>query len=447
MKNEHVENAGEEMYVLLRQLYPICRSITGDGVRKTLNILRDHIPLEIREVPTGTRVLDWTIPKEWNIEDAYIKDPNGKKIVDFKKSNLHVMSYSCPVSGIIPLQELKKHLHTLENYPDWIPYLTTYYNERWGFCMSHHDAEKLIDGDYEVKIESGFRDGSLTYGEYYLKGESEEEVLFSTYLCHPSLCNDNLSGVVLLAHLAKFLTGIKLKYSYRFLFIPETIGAITWLYQNEKHLPNIRFGLVATCVGDPGISTYKKSRGSVNTIDKIVQKVLEDSGDPFKIIDFFPSGSDERQFCSPGFNMPVGSLMRTPYAQFPEYHTSADNLNFVTAKHLADSFRKYTEVIYTIENDNRYLNTNPKGEPQLGRRGLYQTIGGKKDAGMAEAAIQWTLNQSDGVHSLLDIAIQSKIPFRAIRDAADSLEECGLLVPAKTLQFIPPDPSSAGFPA
>ncbi len=418
---------GREMHKLMKELYPICRSITGDGVKDTLKIIKKSIPLKINRVPSGTQVFDWIVPKEWNIRDAYIKDPAGKKVIDFKKSNLHVMSYSVPVSKKISLNELKKHIHTLEKYPDWIPYLTTYYNDNWGFCMTHNNLKALKPGDYEIKIDSTLEDGYLTYGEYFLKGKRDEEVLLSTYICHPSLCNDNLSGVVLLIHLAKILKEKKLNYSYRFLFIPETIGAIAWLYQNEKKLSKIKFGLVATCVGDPGISTYKKSNTGSNTIDMIVQKVLEESGEPFNIIDFFPWGSDERQFCSPGFNLPVGSLMRTPYAQFPQYHTSADNLDFVTAEHLTDSLEKYLQILDIIENNGTYLNLNPKCEPQLGRRGLYQKIGGKKDPDINGYAVVWLLNLSDGTRSLLDIAIISKLKFGVIKKAAEALEKCGLL--------------------
>lgn len=416
------------MYSLIEQLYPICRSITGNGVRETLAILQKHIPLEIQEVPSGTKVLDWIVPKEWNIHDAYIKDPHGKKIADFKKNNVQVISYSTPVDKKIPLHTLKKHLHTLEQYPDWIPYLTSYYNENWGFCLPHNTIKKLTSGEYEVKIASSLTDGSLTYGEYLLKGESDEEVLFSTYLCHPSLCNDNLSGVVLLTRLAEYLKDKKLKYSYLFLFVPETIGAITWLSKNETNVKKIRFGLVATCVGDRGSSTYKQTRNAPELIDRIVHKVLEDSGTPFTIMEFWPSGSDERQYSSPGYNIPMGSLMRTCYAHFPEYHTSADNLDFISAEHLADSLKKYLEVIFIIENDGTYLNMNPKGEPQLGRRGMYSKIGGSKDPGTDELAIYWILNLSDGKHSLLDIAIRSKIHFRTIRKLADDLQACGLLV-------------------
>ncbi len=416
-----LEKKGREMYKLMEKLYPICRSITGKGVRETLKIIKKHIPIEIHEIPTGIKVFDWTVPKEWNIKDAYVKNSKGEKIIDFKKSNLHVLNYSVPVHKKMSLEEIKKHLFTLPDYPDWIPYLTSYYKKNWGFCLTHKQYEKLEEDIYEVVINSTLEDGHLTFGELYIKGETEDEVLFSCYVCHPSLCNDNLSGTVLLAFLAKQLLDTDSKYSYRFLFIPETIGAITWLRLNEGKVSKIKHGIMATCVGDMGKSTYKKTRNGNSVIDRVVEKVLADSGEQYEIIDFFPSGSDERQFCSPGFNLPVGSLMRTPYGRFPEYHTSADNLDFVHPKYLADSFEKYIKVIFILENNVIYLNLNPKCEPQLGRRGLYRMIGSQKTGGINELAMFWVLNLSDSTNSLLDISIRSCTSFGQIKNAADTL--------------------------
>jgi aminopeptidase-like protein len=418
---------GQFMEDLMRELYPICRSITGNGVRQTLSILGQHIPLEIHEVPSGTPVFDWTVPKEWNIRDAYILDPRGRKIVDFQKSNLHVLSYSTPIAGKFPLAELKKHLFSLPEFPDWIPYLTSYYKENWGFCLSHRQLESLEEGEYEVCIDSTLENGSLTYGEILIPGVTEEEFLLSCYVCHPSLCNDNLSGVVLLTALARYLRTQKLRYSYRLLFIPETIGAITWLSRNESQLSRIRHGLVATCVGDPGHLRYKKSRRGNAPIDRIVSRVLKASGEPHEELEFFPMGSDERQFCSPGFNLPVGSLMRTPYIRFPEYHTSADNLELVRARFLADTFSKYVKVIAAAEAEEVYVSTNPKGEPQLGRRGLYQDIGATKGGSFKIASVMWVLNLSDGDHSIEDISEQSGMPLPEIKAAADALLAKGLL--------------------
>ena len=438
---------GIEMHQLIVDLFPICRSITGNGLRKTLSMVSDHIPLEIYEVPTGTKVFDWTIPNEWNINDAYIKNSKGEKIIDFKKSNLHVLNYSIPVNKKISLEELKLHLHSLPKHPDVIPYRTSYYNENWGFCITHNQLLQLEEEEYEVFIDSTLENGSLTYGEYFIKGESKDEVLLSCYPCHPSLCNDNLSGVVLLAFLAKHIKNLSLRYSYRFLFIPETIGAITWISKNEQNLAKIKHGLVATCVGDSGISTYKKSRQGNSEIDQTVIQVLKNSGDDYKIMDFAPIASDERQFCSPGFNLPVGSLYRTNPPDFPEYHTSADNTNFVQAKYLTDSFLKYLKVFSKLEENfgkfnpgnneadlkNKketkkgqfFLNLNPKCEPKLDNRGLYRMIGGAKN-NTAEV-ILWVLNYSDGRHSLQDISKKSGINFDQIKGAADALVNCNLL--------------------
>jgi aminopeptidase-like protein len=444
MKQMNMSNYGSEMHNLIKELYPICRSITGNGVRKTLSILQKYLPIQIKEVKSGTRVFDWTVPKEWNIKDAYIKNSKGKRIVDFKKSNLHVLNYSIPVNKTMKLKDLKKRLYSLENYPNWIPYLTTYYAENWGFCISQKQMEKLKEEDYKVVIDSELKQGFLTYGELFIKGKTEKEVLFSTYLCHPSLCNDNLSGVVLTTFLAKQLLDKDLNYSYRFLFIPETIGAITWLSLNEKNVSKITHGIVITCVGDSGNLTYKKSRRGNAAIDKIVEKVLCSSDQPHEIIDFFPSGSDERQYCSPGFNLPIGSLIRTPYGKFPEYHTSADNLDFVKKDFLADSLEKYIQVINEIEKDKikdekpinkrpkkdsseTFINLNPKCEPQLGKRGLYKLIGSSKNKDIEKLAIFWVLNLSDGNHSLKEITNKSKINYKIIKSAAEKLVKKNLL--------------------
>lgn len=428
IEKDETEYCEKKMYDLMKRLYPICRSITGNGVRKTLNIINEYIPLEIHEVSSNTKVFDWSIPKEWNIKDAYIKNSKGEKIIDFKKSNLHVMSYSIPVNKKMTLKELKKHLYTLKEYPEWIPYLTSYYNDNWGFCLSQRDYDNLENDIYEVVIDSTLENGSLTYGEYYIKGETDEEVLFSCYVCHPSMCNDNLSGTVMLTYLAEYLSRIKLKKSYRFLFIPETIGAITWLSKNEDKLNNIKYGLVATCCGDHNPLLYKKSRIGDALIDEIVKKVLIDSGKEYRLKDFVPYGSDERQFCSPGFNLPVGCLTRGLYSgEFPEYHTSADNLEFISFISLYETLMKYIEVVYIIENNDKYLNLNSKCEPQLGKRGIYRTIGSQKKPFANQNAMLWILNLSDGNNSLLDIAYRSELTFKEINDTTKMLVEIGLL--------------------
>ena len=409
-----------------KELFPICRSITGNGVRQSHKIISKYVPLNTHEIPSGRKVFDWIIPKEWNINDAYVVDSKGKKIIDFKKSNLHVLNYSTPVDKKINLEELKKHLHTLPEQPDLIPYVTSYYDENWGFCITHNQFLELIEDEYHVFIDSTLESGNLTYSEYFLKGETSDEVIITCYTCHPSLCNDNLSGVVLTTLLSKYLSDLKLHYSYRFLFIPETIGAITWLSVNENNLSKIKHGLVATCLGDPGISTYKKTRIGDAEIDIIVENVLKNSDQNYKIIDFFPFGSDERQFCSPGFNLPVGSLMRTMYSDFSEYHTSGDNLEFIDKNSLLDSFLKYLQIIFTLENNHFYINLNPKCEPRLSKKGLYkQIVGGKHPA--SQQSILWVLNLSDGHHSLLDISNVSGIEFNLIYNAAEILLKNNLL--------------------
>jgi len=425
----HADDAGDSMYQLIRQLYPICRSITGDGVRETLRLVQDHIALQINEVPTGTAVFDWTVPKEWNIRDACIKDSEGHKVVDFKQSNLHVLNYSTPVRKRMSLAELREHLYSLPGHPEWIPYKTSYYQERWGFCLSHKQLSALKDGWYDVLIDASLEEGHLTYGEYYVPGKIPDEVLVSCHVCHPSLCNDNLSGIALSVFLAKELKTRRLRYSYRFIFIPGTIGAITWLALNESAAGRIRHGLVVANVGDSGIMHYKKSRRGTAEIDRAVAHVLEHSGKPYEITDFSPYGYDERQFCSPGFDLAVGSLTRTPWGRYPEYHTSADDLSLVQPQYLADSLSTYLSVVSVLEENKYYVNQNPKCEPQLGRRGLYRTMGGNVESKEAELAMLWVLNLSDARYSLLDIAERSKLPFAAVSAAAQALERSGLLEP------------------
>jgi aminopeptidase-like protein len=421
------DNIGHEMHRLIAELYPICRSITGNGFRETLQAIHRYIPLEVVEVPTGTPVFDWIVPKEWNIRDAYIKNTRGERIVDFQESNLHVLNYSTPIRTKLSLAELRSHLFSLPEHPDWIPYRTSYYAERWGFCLSHRQLLALPDDVYEVCIDSTLQDGHLTYGEFLLRGQSSDEVLISCHACHPSLANDNLSGIALATFLAQRLGESKSRYSYRFLFIPGTIGSITWLARNEANVANIQHGLVITCVGDAGRLTYKKSRRGDAEIDRAVAHVLKHSGQDHEILEFTPYGFDERQYCSPGFNLPVGCFMRTPNGCYPEYHTSADNLDFVKPASLADSFTKCLAALAVLEGNQAYVNLNPKCEPQLGKRGLYQTIGGQADARQFELAMLWVLNLSDGKHTLLQIAERSGLEFGLIRKAADTLVQHTLL--------------------
>lgn len=422
-----VARAGGEMFALIAELYPICRSITGDGVRQTLRRIRELIPLEVREVPSGTRVLDWTVPKEWNIRDAYIKDAAGERIVDFRRSNLHVVGYSVPVRTTVALAELEGHLFSLPDRPGWVPYRTSYYDETWGFCLAHAQRQALADGVYEVCIDASLEPGSLTYGELLLPGRRPEEVLISTHICHPSLCNDNLSGIALCTFLARALAAVSLEYSYRFLFIPGTIGSIAWLALNEERVRLIRHGLVVTGVGAPGPLTYKKSRRGDAEIDRVAEVVLKHGGQPYQVVEFSPYGYDERQYCSPGFDLPVGVLSGVPHGKYPEYHTSADDLDFVKPAPLADALRTSLAFIEGLEGNRTYRSTNPKGEPHLGRRGLYRAIGGAGDPAGLQMAMLWVLNMSDGRHSLLDIAERARMSFDAVQEAAGILAAHGLL--------------------
>jgi len=429
MTVSNIKRTGDIIYSLAEKLYPICRSITGNGVRETLQIIQEHIPLEIHEVPTGTPVLDWTIPKEWNIREAWIKDPDGQKIIDFADHNLHVLNYSAPIHRKVDLAELKKHLFSLPDQPDLIPYRTSYYNENWGFCLPHRQLEQLSEGEYEVFIDSDLKEGHLTYGELFLPGETEEEFLMTAHVCHPSLANDNLSGIGVLTFLAQHLMQEKNRYSYRFLFIPGTIGSITWLARNEDKISRIKHGIVATLLGDAGHFHYKKSRRGDAEIDRAIRYVLEETEGPHEVLDFFPYGYDERQFCSPGFNLAVGNLTRSQFGQYPEYHTSGDNLDLIQPEQLEGSYQLYLRIVRLLEQNRIYLNRHPKGEPQLGKRGLYEAIGGQSDQKDMQMAMLWVLNLADGQHSLLDIAIRSGLPFDQIARISNLLTEKDLLKP------------------
>ena len=421
-----VAEVGQELHRFATELYPFCRSITGTGIRATLAMIQERIPLSTFEVPSGTPVFDWTVPKEWNIRDAYVKAPGGRRVVDFQSCNLHVLNYSAPLHATMRLEKLRPHLFTSPDQPDWIPYRTSYYTENWGFCLSHNQMLALEDGDYDVCIDSTLQDGHLTYGEYYLPGRSDDEVLISCHACHPSLANDNLSGLAVATFLAEFLSRRDLRYSYRFLFIPGTIGAITWLARNRDKTERIRHGLVLTCVGDAGAFHYKKSRRGNAEIDRAAAHVLGHCGESAAILEFSPYGYDERQYCSPGFNLPVGCLMRSVWGTFPEYHTSADNLDFIRPAQLAGSLRVCAAILDLLENNRRYRNLSPYCEPQLGRRNLYGSTSGEVTGEEINARL-WVLNLSDGLHSLLDIAERSGLSFSTISKATDLLCQSGLL--------------------
>ena len=423
-----LETSSSQLDRLLAELYPICRSITGDGVRRTLAILRERVPLDIVEVPSGTPVFDWTVPEEWNIREAWIEDPRGRRVVDFADHSLHVLNYSVPVDRTLTLTELRPHLHSLPESPDLIPYRTSYYNRTWGFCLAHRTLEGLEEGEYRVRIDATLEPGHLTYGELYLPGESDDEILFSTHVCHPSLANDNLSGIAVCLSLAEHLAAMeRRRWSYRFLFIPGTIGSITWLARNEDTTTRVRGGLVAANLGDTGRFHYKRSRRGDSWVDRAVVRALAARGEPFEVEDFIPFGYDERQYCSPGFDLPVGSLTRTPYGRYPEYHTSADNLDFLQTASIEESTEIYHDVVRSLEESEIYRNSSPRCEPQLGRRGLYGSLGGSLEGRDGQLAILWVLNQSDGEHSLVDIADRSGMALEMIREAADRLLEAGLL--------------------
>ena len=417
---------GAELYAFASALYPLHRSLTGHGVRATLAMIGERAPLAIHEVPSGTAVLDWTVPPEWNVREAWIKDERGTTIVDVRRHPLHLVGYSVPVRLRLPLAELKPHLHTLPEHPDWIPFRTTYWDEQWGFCLPHRVLETLPDGDYDVLIDATRAPGQLTYGECFLPGAEADEVLISCHVCHPALANDNCAGIAVATFLAARLAERPRRYGYRFVFVPGTIGAIAWLARSPEAVARIRHGLVLTCLGDAGDPTYKRSRRGDAEIDRMSAHVLRASGRAHTLVDFEPWGYDERQYCSPGFDLPVGCLMRTPHGCFPEYHTSADDLAFIRPEALADSLAVLETIVAGLEANRTYRNRNPKGEPQLGRRGLFDAVGGRRRA-EDDMALLWVLNLSDGAHSLLDVAERAGLPLAAIAAAAARLVAHDLL--------------------
>jgi aminopeptidase-like protein len=425
-----LERSGGEMLELIRALYPICRSLTGDGVRETLRIVDRVVPLEVTEVSTGTPIFDWSVPREWNIADAWIADARGKRIVDFRESNLHVVGYSTPVRTRMTGAELRERLHTHPERPDWIPARTAYWAETWGFCVTEAQREAIRpDEQYEVCIDSRLEEGQLTYAEAVIEGRTDDEVLLSTYICHPSLCNDNLSGIAVLAFAGRHLRGLDLRYTYRLLLSPGTVGPLAWLSRNLGRLDRVKHGLVVACVGDPGHVTYKRSRRGEAEVDRASAHVLRQTRPDAVVEDFVPWGGDERQFCSPGFDLPVGALMRSAHGVFPEYHSSADDLQLVRAESLADSLAALLDIVGVLERNCFYASRNPYGEPQLGRRGLYGQISAgvpRSEEGF-QRAVLWVLNLADGEHSLLDVAERADLPFSVVAEAADALVEAELL--------------------
>jgi aminopeptidase-like protein len=417
---------GEYMYQLLKELFPICRSITGKGVRETLKIIQKHIPIKTYDIPSGTKVFDWEVPKEWNIKDAYIMDEEGNKVVDFKKNNLHIVGYSTPVDKILKLEDLQSHLYSIEEQPEAIPYITSYYKERWGFCISNNQRRKLKDGSYRVYIDSSHRDGYLNYAELIIPGRTNKEIFLSTYICHPSMANNELSGPVLLTYLAKWIMSEPRKFSYRLVFVPETIGSITYLSQNYKEMKeNIIAGYNLTCVGDNRAYSFVPSRYGNTYADKVALNVLRYSQPDFIQYSYLQRGSDERQYCSPGIDLPVASIMRTKYGEYPEYHTSLDNSDLVSSEGLQGSFDVYKECIELLERNEKYK-IKCLGEPQLGKRGLYPTLS-TKDSGRLVRDMMNFIAYADGKNDLIDISDITGVPAKNLYPIVEKLESRGLL--------------------
>jgi aminopeptidase-like protein len=423
---EAASKLAERALDLARDIFPLCRSITGDGVRETLRRLACHAPLEISEVPSGTPVYDWEIPLEWNLRDAWIASADGRRLVDVKRHALHVMSYSVPVRARMTLAELRPHLHTLPEHPDRIPYRTSYYREAWGFCLAKQDLDTWPDGEYEVVIDSTLEPGNLTYAEYLVPGASEQEVLVYTHTCHPALANDNAIGMAVASVLAGEVLKSRPNLSYRFIFGPGTIGSIAWLARNDARLGSVRAGLVIGLLGDAGPLTYKRSRRGRSEIDFIAADVVRRLDPQANVQDFTPYGYDERQFCSPGIDLPVGRLTRSPNDAYPEYHSSADNLELLHTEAIAQSIQAIAGIFGRIDINRRFRSRSPKGEPRLGKRGLFRPTGGA-NPGQFEHAMLWLLNLADGAHGLQDAHAASGLPLAVLESAAAALVEAGLL--------------------
>lgn len=423
--------AGGTMMDLARRLFPICRSITGDGVRQTLDALGELVPLERHRVASGTRCFDWIVPPEWNVRDAYVKGPSGERVIDFRSNNLHLVSYSTPIRATMSLAELRPHLHSLPEQPDAIPYRTSYYTQTWGFCLTDRRLQTLSEGSYEVVIDATLGPGSLDYATAETGGDGDL-VLLSSYVCHPSMANNELSGPVLLAHLYRALATIPgLHHRYRFLLNPETIGSILYLSLHGEELRrSLHSGYVITCAGDAGPYTYKRSRRGDAITDRAALHALRQTvdADDIRVLEFDPaSGSDERQYCSPGFDLPVGSFIRSIYGGYPEYHTSLDDLSFVSAEGFAGSLRALLRIIEVLELSGSYVRADPRCEPQLSRRGLYPTLGGSKVADAQVRRLMYLLNYSDGRHDLIDIADRLGEPVWALAEAVDDLRRAELI--------------------
>lgn len=422
-----MDDAGSRMHAFAERLFPLCRSITGEGLRESLSLIGERIPIKVRSLPSGTDVFDWRIPKEWVVRQAWIRDQNGNDVVNFHSHNLHLVGYSRPVHARMKLEDLKPHLHSKPELPHAIPYRTSYYKDDWGFCMPHDLLKNLQDGEYEVLVDTDLVDGEINYGELLIPGSVDEEFLISCHCCHPSMANDNLSGMAVATELASRMASRELRYSYRFLFLPGTIGSIAWLATNQAAISKISGGLVLACVGDPGPLTYKKSRHGDAVIDRAVRSFFSSECPNSETKEFTPYGYDERQYGSPGVNLAVGSLSRSSYGSFPEYHTSADDMSFITPEAMWDTLEKVEQILFIVDRNTRCLNLKPMAEPQLGKYGLYGTTGGIQTNASSEMALLWVLNLSDGSHDLLAISEKSGIDFSRIHDAARQLVKAGLL--------------------
>ena len=426
---EEKKGIGTEIYKLACELFPICRSITGQGVRKTLRIIQRELPgLQIHEVPSGTQCFDWTVPKEWNILDAYIIDPEGKKIVDFQENNLHVVGYSFPVDKIMPLSELKAHLYSLPDQPDAIPYVTSYYKERWGFCMANRQKETLKDGDYRVYIDSRLEHGSLTYGELVIPGNTIKEVFLSTNICHPSLANNGISGPVVTTYLGKWLQSLPFrKYTYRIIYVPETIGAIVYLSRNLEHLKkNVIAGFIITCVGDERTYSYLPSRSGSTLADRVALHVSKHIYSDFARYSYLNRGSDERQYCSPGVDLPVAVVTRSKYHEYPEYHNSKDDLTMISPKGLYGGYNALKQCLICIEH-NETFRVSMACEPNLGKRNLYPTLSkGGEDKSLR--IIFGLMGYCDGTKDLLEIAETIGVRMQDLLETVDKLIEEGILI-------------------
>jgi aminopeptidase-like protein len=411
------------------RLWPICRSIAGPGYRESLDILAEVMPVTRLRFPTKTKVLDWVVPREWEPRDAFFVGPDGVKRCDFKKNNLHLLGYSIPFRGDLTREQLRAHLYSLPEQPDAIPYLTSYYKKRWGFCLTHRELEALPPGHYDVVVDTELRDGHVEVGEAVLPGESEEEILFCSYLCHPSLANNELSGPLALVFLYEALSKLLIRrYTYRFVLAPETIGSVAYLSARGAHLKeHMRAGFLLTCIGDRGLFTLKRSRRADTSADRAAAAVLGARG-PFRCEPFDPAdGSEDRQYCSPGFDLPFASLMRTMYGRFPEYHTSLDNKNFISFEALTESVSMCLEVARALEANRTWINMYPFGAPQLGRRGLYPSLGSQKTIETRLRAMLWLLNYSDGTNDILAVSEKSKASPILLHEIAEELCEHNLL--------------------